>query len=226
MTKTNTTIDFHPEHSEERNDFPFDLPYVIDRTTDRRYVRAEHLYKLIYGVDLDAKENRTKELVREFKEWCNNSIIGSGFTYNEDYSVTLEGASVKPLAYLTLDTKGLCVYFHLPAAWYICSQRCSIGQWKDILTYLSTCEEYSYREDDDDLEDDFYGDDDDPYEDYMHGHEDDEVADDEAVGEEEQKYRALIDAKLDELIDHMDELEDRTAALETKLCNIRISMSE
>ena len=27
MTKTNTTIDFHPEHSEERNDFPFDLPY-------------------------------------------------------------------------------------------------------------------------------------------------------------------------------------------------------
>jgi hypothetical protein len=205
MSKTNTTIGFHPEHSEERNDFPFDLPYVVDHSTNRRYVRAERLYKYILGVDMLDTANQTPPLKNDFTKWIKSLIGWHRLERGSDY---IEGGTV---------------YFHLPTAWYLLIREAEPPQRKEILSYLSACEETIW---DDDLEDDFYGDDDDPYEDYIHRYEDEEATDDEAVGEEEQKYRALIDAKLDELIDHMDELEDRTASLETKLCNIRISMSE
>ena len=226
MTKPHTTADFHPEHSEERNDFPFDLPYVVDHSTNRRYVRAESLYKYILGVDMLDTANQTPPLKNDFKKWIKSLIRFHELEWGYDFSIVCtDGEGTRFTTYLTyLDHDFTTVYFHLPAAWYLIIREAEIKQRKEVLSYLSTCEETIW---DDDLEDDFYGDDDDdPYEDYMHGHEDEEATDDEAVGEEEQKYRALIDAKLDELIDHMDELENRTAALETKLCNIRISMSE
>ena len=216
MTNENTkeTLNFNPEYIEERNDFPFDLPYVVDYSTYRRYVRAEALYKYIHGVDIDSLPHldvvkETKERRRStFKKWCKDIINWYGLEWGHDFSIVCtDGEDTRFTTYLTyLDHDYASVYFHLPTAWAIITGDGKREQRREVLAYLSRYEENDWQMND--YETAFDDDDTDPYE---------EVEQQTYMDELEDEYKESVEENLDVLERRLYNVEEELEALKHRL---------